>query len=194
MGVLCQNSKNNVVNVTIYRKETTIMPFLFGLETVAIIGLKALFGKAVVGAAVKTGVGVAGKALLVHDAVRVIGHVADAATVVDAASTAADVADTASTVANAASTASTATSTAHAGGGIAAAAFGLAQHTVVATGTKTLVTEGGKALGMSDEDAALAGNLVAGAMAAKTAFDHIPNTPDDVDPATREWIRKRSLE
>lgn len=73
------------------------MPFLFGLETLAIIGLKAVFGKAVVGAAVKTGVGVAGKALLVHDAARVVGHISDAATAVDAVSTAADAADTTAT-------------------------------------------------------------------------------------------------
>ncbi len=56
--------------------------------------IAAAFGKAAVGAAVKTGVAVAGKAWVAHDVVSAISHVSDAASAVDAASTAADVADT----------------------------------------------------------------------------------------------------
>jgi hypothetical protein len=90
-GCVLQNSKNNVVNVTTYRKET-IMPIF---ETILLGKLiAAAFGKAAVGAAVKTGVAVAGKAWVAHDVVSAISHVSDAASAVDAASTAADVADT----------------------------------------------------------------------------------------------------
>lgn len=82
------------------------MPFLFGLETLAIVALKAAFGKAavgavaktVVGAAIKTGVGVAAKAAVVHDVVQVFDAVSDASTAVDVASTASNISDTSDAV------------------------------------------------------------------------------------------------
>jgi hypothetical protein len=67
------------------------MPILESLIIGKIVTI--LFGKAAVGAVIKTGAVAAGKALIVHDAVQVIGHVADALDTANTVSATASFAD-----------------------------------------------------------------------------------------------------
>ena len=57
------------------------------LETLAVMGLKALFGKVVVGGAVKATVGVAAKGLIVHDVAQAVDALSNASGVSDLAQT-----------------------------------------------------------------------------------------------------------
>jgi hypothetical protein len=165
---------------------------LGGLEI--ILG-KVILGKIFAGAVTKVAVGVATKALIVHDVIQVASALSDASDVVNAA-------DTASTIASAADTASTASDVASTSGtviaqqaGVGATALTMVHTAAVHVGTNKLVKEGAKAIGMDEEDAKLTAALVGGAIiidAGLDALDRASPTPND--PATRDWVRERTYE